>query len=41
MCADPDERMMANDIDKHITEQYRDTVYETGLLSGKLIRIEI
>ena len=36
-----DEEYIAKDLDKRITEQYPDYVIETGLLSGKPIKIEI
>ena len=39
--ADRDTRMMAADIDQHITEQVPDKVYEISLLTGELIEIEI
>lgn len=39
--ADIDTRMMAADIDRHITDQIPDVVYDVSLLTGELIKIKI
>ena len=39
--ADTDTRLMARDIDEHITKQCPDKVYTTSLTTGELIAIEI